>query len=71
MNRGTTDCKGHIKPLKHQYPVPVYIEIKAGSDRMREDQKAYKEKVTSTGAFHCIVKIPEDFFEFYDYIINL
>lgn len=71
MTRGTTDCKGHIKPTRNKYPVPIYIEIKAGSDYMREDQKAYKEMVTNTGAFHCIVKIPEDFFEFYDYILNL
>lgn len=71
MELGTSDLKGHIRPLKQPYPVPVYVEIKANKDRMREEQIAYKERVTSTGAFHCIVKHPADFFEFYDYILSL
>lgn len=71
MNKGTSDIKGHLKPVLQRFPVPVYIEIKAGKDYMKEDQKNYKEKITSTGAFHCIVKKPEDFFAFYDYILSL
>lgn len=69
--KGTSDCKGHAKGIHMQYPIPVYIEIKAGRDRMSTDQKDYQHKVTSTGALHLVLKDPAELFEFVLYIYNM
>jgi hypothetical protein len=69
--KGSSDIKGHINVKGHTFPIPVYIEIKAGKDRMSDDQKEYQKSVTSTGALYAIVKTPEDFYNFYDYCMGL
>ena len=68
---GTTDIKGHFISPNHKFPIPIYIEIKAGKDRVSDDQKEYEQKVTSTGALHCYVRKPEDFVSFYNYLCTL
>ena len=68
--KGTSDIKGHICNPKHQFPIPVYIEIKI-RDRQSEDQKDYERKVTASGALYVIVHNPEEFLKFFEYVINL
>lgn len=69
--KGTSDIKGHIFSPKHKFPIPVYIEIKIGRDKMSEEQKEYERKVTASGALYCIVKTPEDFFSFWDHVMGV
>jgi len=69
--KGTSDLKGHFVSAKHKFPIPIYIEIKINKDRMSEHQKEYQKQVTSTGAIYQVVKTPEDFFSFYNYLVNL
>lgn len=69
--KGSSDVKGHVNNPKHQFPIPVYVEIKIGRDSMSEDQEKYEKQVTKTGALYCIVKTPEDWFAFYDYVMEL
>ena len=68
--KGTSDIKGHINNPKYKFPIPIYIEIKIGKDFQSDDQKKYEKQITKTGALYCIVKNPEDFFNFFDYVIN-
>lgn len=68
---GTSDIKGHILSLHQTFPIPVYIEVKINKDTQSPEQQKYERKVSSTGALYCIIKTPEDFFSFYDYVINL
>jgi len=68
--KGTSDIKGHIINPKHRFPIPVYIEIKI-RDKQSEDQKQYEQKVTTSGALYCIVHNPDEFFTFFEYVINL
>jgi len=70
-DRGTSDIKGHFRNKNFEYSIPIYIEVKVNKDRMSEDQKKYQKNVTSSGALYLIAKTPEDFFEFYDYLISL
>ena len=69
--KGTSDCKGHINNPRHTFPIPVYIEIKIAKDKQSAHQVAYEHRVTETGAIYHIVKTPEDFFSFYDYVLSL
>jgi len=69
--RGTSDLKGHFKPFGARWAIPVYIEVKAGKDRMSQEQKEYMERVTSTGAMHLILRTPEDLYQFVDYLKTL
>jgi len=69
--KGTSDVKGHVKSPKHKLPFPIYIEVKIGRDKQSDEQKAYEEQVTTTGALYTICTCPEDFFEFYDYCLSL
>lgn len=69
--QGSSDIKGHINNPNHKFPIPIYLEVKVNRDRQSDEQKAYEQKVTKTGALYCIVKTPEDFFSFYDYVLSL
>lgn len=68
--KGTSDIKGHIINPRHKFPIPVYIEIKI-RDKQSEEQKSYQSKVTSTGALYTIVHTPEEFLDFFDYVMGL
>jgi len=68
--KGTSDIKGHICNPRHQFPIPVYIEIKI-RDRQSEDQKDYERKVTASGALYVIVHNPEEFLGFFEYVMGL
>lgn len=68
--KGTSDIKGHINNPRHQFPIPVYIEIKI-KDKQSQDQKDYERKVTASGALYTIVHNPDEFFEFYNYVMGL
>ena len=69
--KGSSDVKGHVKTPKHKFPIPVYIEVKIGKDKMSDEQFKYKDIVTKTGALYCVVKNPEDWFKFYDKVVDL
>jgi hypothetical protein len=69
--KGSSDIKGHFLNKNFQFSIPIYIEIKVGKDRMSEDQKKYERLISDSGALYQIVKTPEDFFLFYDYLLNL
>jgi hypothetical protein len=69
--KGSSDIKGHINNVNHKFPIPIYVEVKIGADRMSEYQKEYEKQVSKTGALYCVVKTPDDWFSFYDYVINL
>ena len=69
--KGTSDLKGHFKSSTHSFPIPVYLEIKIGKDRMSEHQKKYEKNITESGALYHVIKTPEDFFEFYNYLLSL
>jgi hypothetical protein len=69
--KGSSDIKGHINNPQHKFPVPIYVEVKIGKDRMSENQKNYERQVTKSGALYCIVKTPDDWFSFYDYVMSL
>lgn len=68
---GKSDIKGHINNPAFRFPVPVYIEVKIGRDTQRPDQVKYEKQVTKSGALYTIVKTPEDFFEFYDWVMRM
>lgn len=68
---GSSDAKGHIKSPRHQFPIPVYLEIKIGKDFQSTPQERYEKRVTDTGALYCLIKTPEDFWRFYDYVLTL
>jgi len=70
-DRGTSDIKGHFWNKNFQFSIPIYIEVKVNKDRMSDDQKEYQRNVTLTGALYLIAKTPEDFFNFYDYLLSL
>lgn len=65
---GSSDCKGHFNSKNHKFPIPVYLEVKIGRDRQSDDQIKYEKIITDTGALYQVVKIPEDFFTFYDWL---
>lgn len=67
--KGSSDLKGHINNPKHKFPIPIYIEIKI-KDKQSAEQIDYEKNITNTGALYCIVKTPEDFFAFYDFVMN-
>jgi hypothetical protein len=68
--KGSSDLKGHINNPKHQFPIPVYIEIKI-KDKQSKDQKEYEKTITKTGALYAIVHNPNEFFIFFDYVMSL
>lgn len=68
--KGSSDIKGHINNPNYKFPIPIYIEVKIGKDKVSEDQVQYQKQVTQTGALYCVVKTPEDFFNFYDFVMN-
>lgn len=70
-DRGTSDIKGHFLNKNFQFSIPIYIEVKVNKDKMSKHQKEYQRNVTLTGALYLIAKTPEDFFNFYDYLISL
>ncbi len=69
--KGSSDIKGHINNPKHQFPIPIYVEVKIGRDKMSNDQKEYQHNVTKSAALYCVVKTPNDWFSFYDYVMSL
>jgi len=69
--KGSSDIKGHFVNKNFQFSIPIYIEIKAGRDRMSEDQKKYERLISDSGALYQVVRTPEDFFLFYNYLLNL
>lgn len=69
--KGSSDIKGHVNNPRHQFPIPIYVEVKIGRDKMSEAQEKYEKQVTKSGALYCIVKTPEDWFAFYDYVMEL
>lgn len=69
--KGSSDIKGHVNNPRHQFPIPIYVEVKIGKDKMSDDQKEYERDVTKSGALYCVIKTPEDWFSFYDYVMEL
>ena len=69
--KGTSDIKGHIKNDKHKFPIPFYVEIKIGRDKKSNDQILYDKMITKTGAMYSVIKTPQDWFAFYDHVIQL
>lgn len=63
--RGTADVSATIKGKA------VMIEIKVGADRPSKYQLAEQEKERKSGGIYEFVSNPEQFFELYDYVINL
>lgn len=70
--KGTSDCKGFIVTPNQEYGIPVYIEIKIGSDKQSDDQMKYEARIIEgKKAQYVVIKTPEDFFNWYDYAIKL
>lgn len=68
--KGSSDLKGHINNKNHKFPIPIYIEIKI-KDKQSEEQKNYEKAINKSGAIYAIVHNPDEFFTFFDYVINL
>ena len=63
--KGTADISATIKGRA------VQIEIKVGKDKPSEYQLKEQEKERKSGGIYEFVSNPEQFFELYDYVMNL
>lgn len=68
---GTSDNKGHFLKPGRDYAIPIYVEVKFGKDRMSDNQLWFASKVEKTGAIHTVIKTPDDWVKFYDYLEGL
>lgn len=69
--KGTSDIKGHIHNKKYPLAFAIYIEVKAGRDWQKEDQKKYEKSIHSSGALYLLMRHPDDLFALYDYVMGL
>lgn len=69
--KGTSDMKGHINHPRYGLPVAIYPEIKIKRDTQSDHQVKYEEIIRKSGGFYTIIKTPDDWFRFYDYILSL
>jgi hypothetical protein len=69
--RGTADIHSTIGVMigGHKVGISVKIEIKM-KDKQSEAQKKYQESITASGGVYVIVHSMEEFFWFYDNLIN-
>jgi hypothetical protein len=64
--KGMQDVDCNLVHPKHPYGIPWKIEVKAGKDKLSDDQRKFAARVTKTGAVHSVVTSDESFFSQYD-----
>lgn len=63
--KGSADISATIKGRS------VMLEVKVGRDRPSPAQLAEQERERAAGGFYNFIKTPEEFLEFYEFIMNL
>jgi hypothetical protein len=63
--KGTADISATIRGRS------VMIEIKVGSDRPRPEQLQEQERERKSGGIYEFIRTADEFFELYDYVVNL
>lgn len=67
QRKGMADIRAILKSDKHEYGIPVELEIKfSKSDRQRKEQKSWQQDIEKVKGVYVIIRTWEDFANWYE-----